>query len=44
MPVDEEKDIMDILKAIELDSTFREQIYDSVKKIIRLKLCLSKIN
>tara|TARA_B100000035_G_scaffold307342_1_gene310468 strand:+ start:3148 stop:4233 length:1086 start_codon:yes stop_codon:yes gene_type:complete len=44
MPVDEEKDIMDILKAIELDSTFREQIYDSVKKIIRLKLCLGKIN
>ena len=44
MPVDEEKDIMDILKAIELDSTFREQIYGSVKKIIRLKLCLDKIN
>ncbi len=43
MPVDEEKDIMDILKAIELDSTFREQVYSSVKKIIRLKVCLGKI-
>jgi len=43
MPVDEEKDIMDILKAIELDTTFREQVYSSVKKIIRLKVCLGKI-
>ena len=43
MPVDEEKDIMDILKAIELDSTFREQVYSSVKKIIRLKVFLGKI-
>ena len=43
MPVDEEKDIMDILKAIELDSTFKEQVFESVKKIIRLKVCLGKI-
>jgi beta-N-acetylhexosaminidase len=43
MPVDEEKDIMDILEAIALDSSFKEQVFESVKKIIRLKVCLGKI-
>ena len=44
MPIDEEKVLMDILNEIHTDSTFKVQIYDSVKKIIRLKLCLNKIN
>tara|TARA_Y100000589_G_scaffold332313_1_gene391633 strand:- start:8919 stop:9974 length:1056 start_codon:yes stop_codon:yes gene_type:complete len=43
MPVNEEKDIMDILTAMELDPSFKRQVYSSVKKIIKLKVCLGKI-
>ena len=44
MPIDEEKVLMNILNEISKNEEFKLQIYDSVKKIIRLKLCLGKIN
>lgn len=40
MPVNEEKDIFDILTKMKEDKEFRYQVYSSVKKIIRLKYCL----
>lgn len=40
MPVDEEKDINDILSAIQNDIELKLEVYSSVKKVIRLKLCL----
>lgn len=40
MPVDEEKALFDILAEVNKDSQFKQQIYASVKKIIRLKICL----
>ena len=36
--------ILDILSEMGRDEAFKRQIYESVKKIIRLKLCLNKIN
>ena len=44
MPGDEEMLIAQILNRIEKDDDFRLQIYDSVKRIIRLKICLGIIN
>ena len=43
MPIDEEKVLLNILDLIEKDQTFRKEIYDSIKKIIRLKFCLGKL-
>lgn len=43
MPVDEEKAVTDILTQIGQDDAFRKQIYASVRKIIRLKICLGII-
>jgi len=43
MPVNERKAIMDILSGMEKNIRFRQQIYASVKKIIRLKICLGLI-
>mgnify|MGYP000433184845 CR=1 FL=1 len=43
MPVEEEKDINDILSKLNEDEDFRFQVYASVKKIIRLKYCLGLI-
>ena len=43
MPVDEEKVLLNILELIEIDQNFRNEIYDSAKKIIRLKICLGKL-
>ncbi len=43
MPVEEEKDINDILSKMNEDEDFRFQVYASVKKIIRLKYCLGLI-
>ena len=43
MPINEEKVLFDILELIEKDQSFRMEIYDSVKKIIRLKICLGKL-
>lgn len=40
MPVDEEKALFDILGEVNENEQFRQQIYASVKKIIRLKICL----
>ena len=43
MPLDEEKVLLNILELIEKDQAFRNEIYNSVKKIIRLKICLGKL-
>jgi len=43
MPLDEEKVLLNILELIEKDQAFRNEIYNSVKKIIRLKFCLGKL-
>lgn len=43
MPVNEEEDVNDILKEMKVNDVYREQIYASVKKIIRLKICLGLI-
>ncbi len=43
MPVKEERDINDILKEMEADPEFRKQVYSSVKKVIRMKICLGLI-
>ena len=43
MPVNEEKDIDDILHEMILDHEFKAQVYSSVKKILRLKICLGLI-
>ena len=40
MPVDEEKALFDILGEIHKNIQFKQQVYASVKKIIRLKICL----
>lgn len=40
MPVNEEKAVMDIVGNLEKDEAFKKQIYASVRKIIRLKICL----
>lgn len=40
MPVEEEKDIDDILAEMQTNEDFKFQVYASVKKIIRLKYCL----
>jgi beta-N-acetylhexosaminidase len=44
MPVKEQNDIFDILSQMRDDRAFRGQIYQSVKKIIRLKVCLGLID
>ena len=38
MPIDEKKVIIDILSEMGRDEAFKRQIYESVKKIIRLKI------
>jgi len=43
MPVNEEKAMLDILNELEVNDQFKQQIYASVKKIIRLKICLGLI-
>ncbi|MEO9533013.1 MAG: glycoside hydrolase family 3 N-terminal domain-containing protein [Crocinitomicaceae bacterium] len=40
MPVDEEKALMDILNEVKKGGAFQQQIYATVRKIIRLKICL----
>lgn len=40
MPVNEEKALFDILAETQKNQMFKQQIYASVKKIIRLKICL----
>jgi beta-N-acetylhexosaminidase len=43
MPVDENKTINSILKEMKKDEEFKQQIYQSVKRIIRLKICMGII-
>jgi beta-N-acetylhexosaminidase len=43
MPIDETETINSILNEMEIDSQYKEQVYQSVKKIIRLKLFLGMI-
>ncbi len=43
MPVDETKTINSIVKEIAADEFFKEQVYRSVKRIIRLKICMGII-
>ena len=43
MPLNEKKAVVDILTEISKDEQFKQQIYASVKKIIRLKICLGLI-
>lgn len=40
MPIDERKCHADILAEMQKDIRFQSQVYDSVKRIIRLKICL----
>ncbi len=40
MPIDEEKALKDILGQVNTDEDFKRQVYASVRKIIRLKICL----
>ena len=40
MPVDEEKALKDIISEMSNDQGFQRQVYASVRKIIRLKICL----
>ncbi|MFT5820678.1 MAG: beta-N-acetylhexosaminidase [Crocinitomix sp.] len=40
MPVDEEKALFDIIGGMQADEGFQKQVYASVRKIIRLKICL----
>jgi beta-N-acetylhexosaminidase len=44
MPVEEEKDIFDILTELNANEDFKYQVYTSVKKIIRMKICLGIID
>ena len=43
MPVDEKQVLFDILTQMQRDETFKKEIHESVKKIIRLKICLGKV-
>lgn len=43
MPVEELKDAYDILNEMNANEDFKQQVYTSVKKIIRLKVCLGII-
>jgi beta-N-acetylhexosaminidase len=44
MPDDELHFISKVLKEIQRDQDFRNQITDSVRRIVRLKVCLGLIN
>ncbi len=44
MPIDETETILAILAEMEKDSLYKEQVYQSVKKIIRFKLFLGLLN
>jgi len=44
MPSDEYKLILSVKEKMENDPVFREQVYESVRKVIRIKLCYDKIN
>lgn len=43
MPIDEMDTINSILEEMEKDAAYKKQVYESVKKILRLKICLGII-
>ena len=43
MPINETKTINSILSEMKKDEAYKKQVYQSVKKIIRLKVCLGLI-
>jgi beta-N-acetylhexosaminidase len=43
MPVDEDKAYNEILAEVKKDEALKQQVYESVKRIIRLKICLGLI-
>lgn len=43
MPIDEKKTISSVLREMQKNPEYRDQVYDSVRKIIRLKLCAGVI-
>lgn len=43
MPIDEQETISWILEEMAIDEKYQEQVYQSVRKIIRLKICLGLI-
>ena len=43
MPVNEEKALFDIVGDMQNNPSFKKQVYASVRKIIRLKICLGLI-
>jgi beta-N-acetylhexosaminidase len=43
MPVKEQNDIFDIVSKMNEDRAFKAQVYESVMKIIKLKICLGLI-
>lgn len=44
MPIDEGKVIQSILNEMETNPAYKQQVYQSVKKIIRMKICLGLID
>ena len=44
MPVEEVKDMYDIIASMNSNEEFKSQVYSSVKKIIRMKICLGLID
>lgn len=44
MPIDEKTAIDSILDEMEKDQAYRKQVYDSVKKILRMKVCLGLLD
>jgi beta-N-acetylhexosaminidase len=43
MPVKEQSDLFDIVTKMNEDRAFKAQVYESVKKIIKLKICLGLV-
>jgi beta-N-acetylhexosaminidase len=44
MPIDEKETINSILAEMEKDADYKRQVYDSVKKILRMKVCLGLLD
>ncbi|MGB6036637.1 MAG: glycoside hydrolase family 3 N-terminal domain-containing protein [Cryomorphaceae bacterium] len=44
MPIDEQETIESILAEMEKDADYKKQVYASVKKILRMKICLGILN
>ncbi|WP_051568285.1 glycoside hydrolase family 3 N-terminal domain-containing protein [Crocinitomix catalasitica] len=44
MPIDEEKALFDIVGQMQKDKAFKSEVYSSVRKIIRMKVCLGLVD